>query len=700
MTRPWRMGVDVGGTFTDGVLWNEETGAVATAKVLSTPDDLGHGFLASVDRLIAESGIDPTDVTYTVHGTTVATNAVLQRRLSPTVLIVTEGFGDLLEIARQVRADPYDVFAVKPPPLVPRHKCFELRERMGAGGEVVVPLDEDSLAAIIEGLRHDNAAAVAVCLLHAYRNPAHERRVAEAVRAVLPNVALSLSSELASEFREFPRACTAIINSGVIPEMAGYLRRLDEEMERRRFSGDRLVMQSNGGVADFTHSADRPVFMIESGPAAGVVGAAHVAGELGEAHVISFDMGGTTAKVGLIEGGQPRVVHEFEIGAEANVARNWFTGAAGYPILTPAIDLIEIGAGGGSIARLDDGDKLRVGPVSAGASPGPACYGLGGDRPTVTDANLILGRLDPNYFAGGEIRLDAEAAHRAVASIAVPLGMGVVETAAGIVRIADAAMSQALRVVSVQRGQDPRNFVLVAFGGAGPLHAVSISAETGVGTVLVPPRPGIFSAFGLLFADLKHDFAVTEVTFLDAVEPGWVETALDALRSQARTLLAREDVAEERMAFEAALDVRYVGQSTYLTIGLDNGPITAESLADVRRRFNDRHEATYGYAEPNEPCELVTVRLSGLGRIRKPPLSNGSAATGATGPVPKGHRPVYFTGPAFIKCDVYDRQGFEPGMKFSGPAVIEEAESTILVHPGWTARVESFGVLRLRAGDD
>ena len=692
MTRPWRIGIDVGGTFTDGIVWNDEGGEVATAKVLSTPRDPGLAMLEAVDRLVGNGGAPSGAISYLVHGTTVATNAVLQRKLARTAFVTTRGFRDLLEIARQVRADAYDVFAEKPPALVPRRLCFEVDERLGADGEPLVPLDPASLEDLVAQLRSADVQAVAVCLLHAYRNPAHERMVAETIRRELPDLAVSISSDLASEFREFQRACTTIINSGLMPEVSGYLGRLDRVLAERGVSGSRLVMQSNGGVSDFLHSAMRPVFLIESGPAAGVVGAAHFAQALGEPDVISFDMGGTTAKVGLVQGNAPQRVQEFEIGLDANRSRSWNAGAAGYPILTPAVDLVEIGTGGGSLAWVDDGGKLRVGPTSAGADPGPACYGRGGNSPSITDADLVLGRLNPDYFLGGEMKLDVAAAERALDEIAGGMDMTRIEAAAGILQIADAAMSQALRLVSVQRGYDPGRFKLVAFGGAGPLHAVSIAAETGIRSVLVPPRPGIASALGLLVADLKHDYAVTRIERLADCEPTALERAFKALEQEGRAAFVGESVPEERMRFERAIDLRYVGQSYHLTIPVAAGPATREMLEDARERFNNAHLASYGYAEAGEPCELVNLRVSAVGLIRTPTLAaepEGQNEEDAR----TGVRPVWFPETGFVDCPVLDRLRLRAGKAFAGPAVIEDPDATTLVHPGWCCAVGPHGVL-------
>lgn len=691
---PWRVGVDVGGTFTDAVAWNELTGEICAAKVLSTSQSPDKAFVECIERLRSRTVIPLEAVSYLVHATTIVTNAILQRQFAKTALVITEGFGDLLEIARQVRPDPYDVFATKPTPLVPRQLCFEISERTAADGSVVKSLEDDDLERLVGGLRAADVEAVAICLLHSYRNPKHELAIAERLTVALPHLSVSTSSSLSSEFREYPRATTAIINAGVMPLVASYFQSLDARLRETGLKGERLVMQSNGGLADFVQSSSRPAFMIESGPAAGVVGTTYIAEQLGDRRVISFDMGGTTAKVCLLAEGRTRIADEIEIGADATTGRDWFPGATGYPVLTPTVDLIEIGAGGGSIAWVDQGGKLRVGPISAGASPGPACYGRGGAKPTVTDANLVLGRLDPDYFSGGEIKLDVTAAERAIASVADKIGMSIVEAADGIVRIADAAMSQALNVVSVQRGHDPRGFSLVAFGGAGPLHAASLAAETGMTSILIPPRPGIFSAAGLLCADLKHDFSVIKLVRLDHADPYELQKAFADLKGRAAAVLSREGVANERVSFELGVDVRYVGQSHHLTIELEDVPVTADTFVEVRKRYDRLHDTTYGFSEKSEPCEIVKLRVVGVGHIPKPSLSEGGneVAKAIDG---VRTREVYFTGMGFLKTAVHSRYGLNQGNKIAGPAVIEEAESTILVPPNWEARTEKHDVIRL-----
>ncbi len=693
MMRPsWRIGVDTGGTFTDAILWNEADGRLLSAKILSTPDDPSRAVFGVVDRLLQADGCDPGAVAYLVHGTTVATNAVLERRLAPAAFVTTRGFRDVLEIARQVRENAFDVFAEKPPALVPRHLCLEVDERLDASGAVVAPLDIGSVERVAEEIANAPVGAVAVCLLHSYRNPAHERAVAEVLRARLPGIAISLSSDLSSEFREFPRACTAIINAGLVPQVGAYLQRLDAGLERQGLAGARLVMQSNGGVSDFRESAEKPVFLIESGPTAGVVGAAHFASSLGEEHIISFDMGGTTAKVGLVQSGAPHRVQEFEIGLSANRARRWNAGAAGYPILTPAVDLIEIGTGGGSVAWVDDGGKLRVGPHSAGANPGPACYGAGGTAATITDADLVLGRLNPDYFLGGEMRLDADAARGAIENLATQIGLAPLASAVGILQIADASMAQALRVVSMQRGYDPAAFKLVPFGGAGPLHALAIAAETGIRTVLVPPSPGVASARGLLVAELKHDFAATLVERLERADPGALEEALKLLEEQGRKPLQREGVPHGEMRFERALDMRYVGQSYHLTIPLGPGPASRPMLEEARSRFNEAHFAAYGYAEPSEPCELVNVRVSAMGAIRRAELREGASRREEA---QKGARSVWFEATGFMECPIYRRAALADDAQLDGPAVLEDRDATTLVHPGWRCYGQPGGALRL-----
>ena len=456
----YRLGVDIGGTFTDATLINEETGEIRVGKVPSTPQDPSHGFMEATHRILREAGVSPDEVGYVVHGTTVATNSIIEGKVARTGFITTDGFRDLLEIQRQIRPSLYDLHFEKPRPLTPRYLCFGIPERLDAQGNVLTPLDESAVRNAAEQLRQENVESIAVCFLHAYINPNHEKRTGEILREALPDTIISLSSEVAPEFREYFRASTTVINASIRPVVGRYLQSIEARLRAEGLAAELLVMQSSGGVFTFEAASEKPVFMVESGPAAGVIAATYLGTTLDCPDVISFDMGGTTAKAGLIQNGTPTITKDYEVGTAAQTGVGASRGA-GYPIRTPVIDLVEIGAGGGSIAWVDSGGVLRVGPQSAGADPGPVCYGAGGAEPTITDANLVLGRLNPSFFLGGEIELDVEAARRAIQEkCADPLNLDLVEAAHGIVEIANAAMVNALRLVSVQRGYDPRDFVL------------------------------------------------------------------------------------------------------------------------------------------------------------------------------------------------------------------------------------------------
>jgi N-methylhydantoinase A len=698
MTARYRLGIDTGGTFTDATLIDEATGEVAIAKVPSTPSDPAVGFLVASERILRERGVAPAEVEYVVHGTTVATNAVIEGNVAPTGFLTTAGFRDMLEIARQVRPSLYDLRFEKPKPLVPRQRSLGVPERLDAAGQVVVPLDEEAVRAAARQLRDEGVESVAVCFLHSYVNPVHEHRAGELLREVFPEATVSLSCDVAPEFREYFRASTTVINAAIRPIVARYLARIEEELRGAGMTAELLVMQSSGGVFTFAAAAEKPVFMVESGPAAGVMAATYLGGALGYADVISFDMGGTTAKAGLVQDGRPRVTKEYEVGAMARTGGGGGKGQ-GYPIRTPVIDLVEFGAGGGSIAWIDSGGVLRVGPQSAGADPGPACYGKGGTEPTITDANLVLGRLNPAFFLGGEVPLDVDRAHRAIEErCARRLGLDVVTVAHGIVEIANAAMTNALRLVSVQRGFDPRDFVLVAFGGAGPVHANRLAAETEIGTTLIPMSPGTTSALGLLVTDLQHDYSVTLNQRTDRLDDRVVEDAYRNLEAQGRTALAREGVPATGVHLLRQVDIRYVGQSYELTVPLAKGKFDAATLAQVIERFHAAHNQTYGFSAPGEPAEFVNLRLTAVGAIAKPRLRQ---AAPAEGDAVKARRAVWFaeTG-GFVECPVYDRYRLAGGMVVIGPAIVEELDSTSVIHPGYATRVDRYGNLLVRPGGE
>ena len=692
----YRLGVDIGGTFTDIALIDEATGQIYTGKVSSTPQDPSGGFMEAVQRLLAKQQVAAQDVAYIVHGTTVATNAIIEGKVAPTGFITTEGFRDMLEIARQIRPTLYDLQFEKPRPLVPRRRCFGVPERLDASGAELTPLDEDALRQVANKLRDEGVESIAICFLHAYANPVHERRAGEIIAEVFPEAVVSLSAEVAPEFREYLRASTTVINSCIRPVVARYLQRIEDRLAQAGIAAELLVMQSSGGVYTFAAARQKPVYMVESGPAAGVIAAAHLGQARGYDQVISFDMGGTTAKAGLIQGGAPSVTKDYEVGTTAQSGVG-ATRGAGYPIRTPVIDLVEIGAGGGSIAWVDPGGILRVGPQSAGADPGPVCYGHGGTRPTVTDANLVLGRLNPSYFLGGEIALDPTASQRAIEQhCAQPLGMDLVEAAHGIVEIANTAMVNALRLVSVQRGYDPRDFALVAFGGAGPAHANRLAALTEIPVAIIPQSPGTASALGLLVTDLKHDYATTLIQRLDQVVPQALEQTFCELEEQGRETLGREGMAEAAMDFRRQADLRYVGQSHELTLPLTTEALGPAQLEQLLEQFHRTHDRAYGFSAPGEDVELVSVRLSAIGQIAKPALAPLAKATGEA--TAKGHRPVYFAeSKGFVDCPVYDRYALGAGAVVQGPAIVEEIDSTTVVHPQYQVRVDEVGQMVLTA---
>ena len=679
----YRLGIDIGGTFTDAVLLNEETGEARTVKVPSTPDDLSRGFLNAVHRILADRGVSPTDVGYLVHATTVATNSIIEGKIARTGFVTTDGFRDMLEIARQIRPSLYDLQFEKPPPLVPRYLAFGVPERLDARGEVLAALDEQAVREVARALKAEGVEAIAVCFLHSYINPDHERRAGEILAEEFPAAIVSLSSDVAPEFREYFRASTTVINAAISPVVGRYLGSIESRLRGDGLAAELLIMQSSGGVLTFGAARDRPVFMVESGPAAGAVAAAYLGTALGHSNVLSFDMGGTTAKTCLIQDGAPQITKDYQVGAGAGRSTGAFGGAGGYPIRTPVIDLAEIGAGGGSVAWVDSGGVLRVGPQSAG------------DEPTVTDANLVLGRLNPDYFLGGEIALDVDAAHRAVEkACARPLKLALEKAAHGIVEIANAAMVNALRLVSVRRGHDPRDFVLVAFGGAGPVHANRIAAELQVRTMLVPTSPGIFSATGLLVTDLKHDYSVTLIQRAEELDSGAIEQAFARMLEMGRDALARESMPPEQMIFERAADMRYCGQSFELTVPLPDQPLLGDVLVEVLQAYHRQHEQAYGFAAPDEPVEFVNLRVTAIGVIVKPALRRLERSGRDTAEALTGRREVYFEetgGPT--GCSIYDRYGLPAGVELPGPAIIEERDSTTVVHPGYTARVDDYGNL-------
>ena len=692
----YRLGVDIGGTFTDAVMMDEASGEIRLVKMSSTPRDPSEGFMNVIERILRESGAPARGITYNVHGTTVATNTIIEGKGARAALIATEGFRDVFEIARQIRPKLYDIFCDKPRPLIPRYLCFEVPERLNFEGRVLRPLDEEAVREVARRISRENVEAVVVCLLHSYANPAHERRTGEILREEIPGVFISLSSDLCPEMREYFRASTTAINALVMPVVTRYMERLEKRLADIDVTAGLHLMTSAGGVMSSQVARLEPVHLIESGPAAGVIAATHLGSLIGVSNVISFDMGGTTAKAGLVEGGIPKIVAHFEVGAAA-VSENR---AAGYPVRTPVVDLVEIGAGGGSIAWVDPGGGLRVGPQSGGADPGPACYGKGQLSPCVTDANLYLGRINPDYFLGGEHKLHPELAEQAMERLAEKIGLTALEVARGIIDIANANMVGAIRLISVQRGFDPREFLLVAFGGAGPMHANALARELRIPKVLIPMSPGVTSALGLLVTDIKHDYTQSHVQYMSQLSFERVNAVFKQFASSARQVLLQEGVAEESISFTRYLDMRYVGQSHELRIEVPDGPLTPAVSAQLEQAFFKVHERAYGYAALSEPTEVVNLRMTAIGKIRRPQLRRLPPAEGDSSVAVKGERAVYFneTG-ARTACRIYDRYKLLAGHRVDGPAIVEELDATTVIHPGCFAEVDLYGNLIIQESD-
>jgi N-methylhydantoinase A len=687
----WRIGVDIGGTFTDVALVEEASGRIGVAKVPTTPSDLATGVLHALDLAMSRHGIAANEVGLLGHATTVVTNAILEEKGARAALVTTRGFRDVLELRRSARADLYDLFQDAPATLIPRRRRFEITERIAADGGIVTPLAENEIDALIAELATAQVRAIAVSLLFSFLNPAHERELGSRLRAALPDIPVYLSSDVLPEIKEFERTSTTAICAYVGPILASYLERLQQVM-RSRALPPLYLMGSGGGILEAAEAIAMPAAVVESGPAAGVVAAALVARQTARPNLLSFDMGGTTAKASLIRGGQYETTPEYEVGGGSSMTR-WMNGT-GHPIRVPVIDLAEVSAGGGSIAWIDRAGALRVGPRSAGADPGPACYARGGTEPTVTDCDLLLGYLHQQSLLDGELAIDHEAAAAAVrAKLAEPLGIEMRAAAAAVIDVVNHAMAEVLKIVSVQRGHDPRDFVLAAFGGAGPLHAAALADELGIVEVICPPIPGAFSALGLVGTDLKRDYVQTLFTTTDAADPAAVEAAFSALQRKGAAMLDRAGVVPERRRFERSLDARYPRQSYELSVPVPSQPIDHATLEMIAMAFQDRHLKTYGHDNRGESVQIVSVRVAAIGNIPSLRIRDAPACAG-TDPV-KAKRQLWFRSTGAVGATVYDRRRMPPGLEVPGPAVIESLESTILIPPGWQGRMNEDGFVLL-----
>ncbi|MCO6450778.1 MAG: hydantoinase/oxoprolinase family protein [Caldilineales bacterium] len=676
-----RIATDIGGTFTDLTFLDEESGRLGVTKVPTTPANFAEGVIASLHK----AQIEPGQSSFFVHGSTVVINALTERNGAKTALLTTQGFRDVLEIGRANRPDLYNLYYVKPKPFVPRNLRLEVRGRMNFRGEELEPLHEEDVQAALDLCRREGVQAVAICFLHSYANPAHEARCAELIRQLAPELAVTASSELTQEWREFERTNTAVLNSFVQPTVQRYLGSLENQLAGLGMKRVYHIMQSNGGTATFERGKQAPIYAVESGPVAGVIGAARLGELIGEPNVIAFDVGGTTAKTSLIKDGKPRITTEYKI--------EWRRDFAGYPILAPTIDIVEIGAGGGSIAWVDEAGSLHIGPQSAGADPGPVCYGLGGEQPTVTDANVVAGRINPDYFLGGEIRLNLERARQSMQPIADRFQCSIEEAAIGIIRLADASMINAIKLVSVRRGHDPRDFVLTAFGGGGPMHAAALARELRVKKVVIPTEPGVFSAWGMLMTDLRQDLIRTSIRRTDRMTSAELSALFSEMEGRASEDLREQGADAGAIRFQRFADMRYKGQEHTVKVPIPIGELNPTGLADIDDQFHRLHEQAYSF-RLQAPIELVNYHLTAFGVVAKAEMQRADAG-GSLQQAAKGSRRVYFDDFGYEQTPVYERARLPLNKPIPGPLVIEEPTSTTVVFPDQTLHRDEFGLLHI-----
>jgi len=682
MSEQLRLAADIGGTFTDVAVFDDASGKLNFGKALSTPKHLVEG----INNGVAKAGADYKSVGLLLHGSTVGINTILERRGAKTALIITKGFRDIYEIGRINRPDSYNLFFQKHEPLVERALRFEVNERILADGEVETPLDDKEIEALGDHLASLGMEAIAILFLHCYRKPDHEQRAKAILQKRHPNIFVSASHELSQEYREFERCSTVVANAYIGPIVDRYVGGIDNHIRKEGFKGSFLIVQSTGGLYDSAQARQYCIRMLESGPAAGVIGTRMLCQTLGLKNAIAFDMGGTTAKAGVIHDGEPLTTGSALLGGYEKAL----------PVQIAMMDIFEVGTGGGSIAKVEEG-MLRVGPQSAGAAPGPACYGLGGTEPTVTDANLALGRLGADRFLGGEMKLDTAAAKKALEThIGEPLGMDATQAADGILRIAATAMSYAVKGVTTERGLDVGDYVLVAYGGAGPLHAVEVARELGMRRVIVPEAPGVFSAYGMLFSDLRYDFVRTWFTRLDDASFDEIEAVYKELEDEGRRDIAQTSVKPDQITIKRAADMRYVGQEHAVTVDLPMEVFEKRDRKAIKDHFDAQHEQRYGTNAPAERAEIVSLRTAVTGVMRKPPQEKIKAG----GPEPAkeaftGERPVYYEGAGFVDTPTYKRDALVAGNKIAGPALIEEHASTTVLAPGDQLTVNAYGHLEI-----
>lgn len=681
----YRIGIDTGGTFTDVSLIEENTGKSYITKVPSTPDNPSLAVLNGIKQITAEIGIENEEISFFIHGTTVATNAMLEQKGAKTALLTTKGFKDVLQIGRQTRPKLYDFQARNTKPLVDRNIRIELDERVDVTGNIIKDIDENEVKTIAKKIKAENIESLAICFINSYVNPDNEKKVKEILTEIIPEVSITLSYEVLPEFKEYERTSTTVANAYVLPKMKNYLAYLRKEISDMKINSDLYVMQSNGGVINAETAIDIPVRTMLSGPAGGVLSGAMVAKNTQHKNIITIDMGGTSLDTALIENEVPQFTTLSEID--------------GKPIKVPMIEMHTIGSGGGSIAWIDTGGALKVGPHSAGANPGPVCYGNGGQEPTVSDANAILGRLNPKEILGGRMKLDVESAREIMyKKIAEPLGVTVEEAAEGILKVINANMVRGIRVISVEKGHDPRDFSLMAFGGAGPLHAVDIAKDLNSKNVIIPPNPGIECAKGMLTADVRHDFVQTYTKRISITDIKEVNTILDDLVKEAKQELGKEGFTDKTIDLQAALDLRYMNQAYEIPVEIKEANLTSNDLQNAEKDFHKLHEKVYGFSRKDEELELINIRLIAKGLIKEIKTKRDDEQNN-TSLTEIDNRKIYFDG-SFYNTPIYSRESLQSESIVSGPAVIEQLDSTIIIHPGQSAEVDLMENLIINIGNE
>lgn len=683
----YRIGIDVGGTFTDVTLLNSETGRYYTYKLSSTLQDQSLAIANGTKETLELYGVPVSEIEYFGHGTTVATNMIIERKGAKTALITTKGFRDLLEIGRQTRPSLYNIMEDKPETLVKRSLRKEISERVTAKGDILRDVDRDEVRAVLKELKEQGVESIAVCFLFSFLNSRNEKIVEECIKEVWPEAYYSVSSTILPEFREFERLSTTVINSYLGPRMKMYIHNLRQRIKEVGVTVEPYITQSNGGVMSISSTIQTPVQTALSGPSAGVMGAVYIAEAAGFKDIITYDMGGTSTDVSLVKDGI----------AEYTTKRK----VCGLPSGVPMIDVHAVGAGGGSIAQIDNAGALKVGPESAGANPGPAAYGLGNENPVVTDANLVLGRINPHYVLGGRLKIDAELSKKAVKKkIADPMGIGTEEAALGIVKVVNSNMARAIRVITVEKGHNPSDFTLVAYGGAGPLHAVHLAQEMGIRTVLIPPAPGALCALGLLTADIKKSYVRTAIASYDEMTPEQINAVMSSLRDEGSAWLDSEKVPNERRKFHGIAEMRYVGQNYELQVEIPTENITVSDIEKMKQDFFVAHEKNYGYYNPNAPVQFVNFRCEATGIVKKPNLAELETTLDDPSKAEIGRRVVHFEESGAVDCPVYDRAKFGRAERVNGPCIIEQMDSTTVVPPNTWFSIDKFGNLIIRAFDE